>query len=125
MLCPCCSEKTYENCCKPLIMGTQKAKSAQSMMRSRYTAYTQSNIDYIVKTMRGKPLQGYNKKEAKRWTENAQWQKLEIISSSETEVEFKAHFLWDNEPHTIHEHSLFKFNKGQWYYIGTVPIDKT
>ena len=125
MLCPCCSNNTFADCCQPFINGKKIAPTAESLMRSRYSAYTLANIDYIAKTMRGEPKKGFNKKEAKQWAEAANWQKLEILQANENDVEFKAYYQLEGEQHTLHEHSLFKFSKGQWYYIGIYTNPKS
>ncbi len=43
--CPCGLEKTYSECCEPLINGTRKAETAEELMRARYTAYSRAEID--------------------------------------------------------------------------------
>ena len=47
--CPCGSQDSYKNCCKPLHRG-EPAKSAVQLMRSRYSAYALSLPDYIIAT---------------------------------------------------------------------------
>ena len=37
-LCPCGSNIIYDTCCRPLIKGEQPAKTAEQLMRSRYSA---------------------------------------------------------------------------------------
>ena len=46
-VCVCGSMKNSELCCAQYIDGEESAPTAESLMRSRYTAYTQGNIDYI------------------------------------------------------------------------------
>ena len=48
-ICPCGSGKDYVQCCSPYIQGTQVAPTAEALMRSRYSAYATSEIDYIYK----------------------------------------------------------------------------
>ena len=50
MQCPCESGKTFKKCCEPFITGAKEAETAEQLMRSRYTAYTQVEMDYIQKT---------------------------------------------------------------------------
>ncbi len=47
--CPCHSLKPYEKCCKTFINEVVFPQSPEQLMRSRYTAYTQANMDYIEK----------------------------------------------------------------------------
>ena len=48
--CPCGSGKNYSDCCQPLIKGKTKAPTAEALMRSRYSAYVEHAIDYIIET---------------------------------------------------------------------------
>lgn len=50
ILCPCQSGKSYTDCCQPFHLHQMIPDSAEKLMRSRYTAYTQVNIPYIVET---------------------------------------------------------------------------
>ncbi len=38
--CPCGSEREYQDCCGRYIDAREKAPTAESLMRSRYAAYT-------------------------------------------------------------------------------------
>ena len=119
MLCPCCSKKLYKDCCQKYIENKAQPTTAQALMRSRYSAYTFSNIDYIVQTMRGKPLQGFNKKQVKLWSEQVIWLKLDVLTVSEYMIEFKAYFMENNHEDFIYEKSYFKCNSKGWFYIGS------
>ena len=46
--CPCGSGLTFAKCCGPLIKGTAAAPTAESLMRSRYSAYVKAEVDYRV-----------------------------------------------------------------------------
>ena len=44
--------------------------------------------------------------------------KLEVLNSSESTVEFNAHFIEGlNSPQIHHERSTFVQEKGVWYYV--------
>ncbi|NEX16830.1 MAG: hypothetical protein C1943_09425 [Halochromatium sp.] len=45
--CPCGSGKTLADCCGPFLDGTSAPATAEALMRSRYTAFTQSAVDYL------------------------------------------------------------------------------
>ena len=49
-LCPCQSGKTFATCCGPLLTGDKEAKTPESLMRSRYTAYVKRNTKYLINT---------------------------------------------------------------------------
>lgn len=118
MKCPCNSNIPYTECCALYIEQNKTAPSAEALMRSRYTAYTQGNISYIAKTMRGKPLKGFNKKQAEVWAKSAKWLGLEVLNTSEYTVEFIARYIDEDGEQKLHENSAFKCSKGKWFYIG-------
>ncbi len=49
-LCPCGSILNYHECCGPYILGTQVAAKPAILMRSRYCAYVEKNVDYLIAT---------------------------------------------------------------------------
>jgi SEC-C motif domain protein len=60
----------------------------------------------------------YSKEEILRWASSNQWQKLEIISATETTVEFKAYYKdTDNVDQMHYEFSTFKKEKDSWFYV--------
>ena len=46
--CPCGSELSYAECCEPVIKGEKAAETAEQLMRSRYSAYVKTEIDYLL-----------------------------------------------------------------------------
>lgn len=124
--CPCTSGRSYSDCCGKFISGKAPAPTSEALMRSRYTAYTQADMDYIERTMKGKALEGFNKQDVMRWASGVKWLGLDVIDALEESpkgwVEFKAHFLQGNQKQILHERSEFLLEGGCWYYIdGTSP----
>ncbi|AUR51314.1 YchJ family protein [Aquella oligotrophica] len=119
--CKCGSNKDYQVCCGIYINDNKLPDTPEQLMRSRYTAYTMANIDYIVKTMQGKPLVAYDQKESTLWAQSVIWQKLEVLNSSMNNdqgvVEFKAYYNDANRNVILHEISQFRRKDGRWYYI--------
>ncbi|VAW73436.1 hypothetical protein MNBD_GAMMA15-1286 [hydrothermal vent metagenome] len=123
--CPCGSDSPLNACCKPVIDGTTKASTAEALMRSRYTAYTLQNIDYLASTLDPKELHGFDKDGTAAWACESTWIGLEIIntsagSSDDTEgsVEFKARFKQNDVIQEHHEVSRFQKTDGVWLYSG-------
>jgi len=118
--CPCGSGKAYLNCCGAYIDGIAVPETPEALMRSRYTAYTLQQVDYIEKTMRGKAAQHFDKQGAYQWSKQAQWLGLEVIDSKtdgqKGRVEFIARFMINDQEQIIHELSEFKCFNGSWYY---------
>jgi SEC-C motif domain protein len=90
-------------------------------MRSRYTAYSRADIDYIQRTMRGKPLMGFNAKQAKLWASNVTWVGLQVLKTGlhnehHGYVEFMATFIEQGQLHSMYEISEFECDQGIWFY---------
>lgn len=120
--CPCGSDKTYATCCALYLESNRNPPSPEALMRSRYTAYSLANIDYIKKTMRGKPLNGFNEEEARHWAREATWVGLRILKAEKASekigyVEFIAQFMEGDQINSIHETSEFHCNEGIWFYV--------
>lgn len=119
--CPCGSNKLYLDCCGAFITGNAIPATPEELMRSRYTAYSKANIDYIVKTMKGPAAKDYDKKEAEQWAKTVIWLGLEVLSSRLEDkrgwVEFIAHYSVAGKKEKIHELSEFHREGGYWYYV--------
>ena len=116
--CYCCSNKIFEKCCEPFILGNKNPETCLQLMRSRYSAYAIQNADYLLATTHISERKYYSKIEILDWATSNSWQKLEIISFSENKVEFKAYYLNSNKKLNIHhEFSNFKHEDGFWFYF--------
>lgn len=87
-------------------------------MRSRYSAYVHVLVDYLIETTHPSQRRSYSRKDIRRWAEKSHWLKLEILSATETVVEFRA-FYRNRKPslQVHHETSHFKQEDGKWYYV--------
>ena len=116
--CFCGSTTVFRDCCQKYIDGTQKAPTALALMKSRYAAYATHQVDYVWATTHISQRKYYFREEILLWATANQWLKLEIISATETTVEFKAYFKNENQEEAIHhECSTFKLENGIWYYL--------
>ncbi len=128
MNCPCGSEQTYAECCEPVIKGERQAATAAELMRARYTAYTQVEMDFLHASLHP-DHQGDNDPESSRdWAENSEWQGLEIIETRAGEadddhgkVEFMATYTHEGQQQVYHEVAEFDRVDGQWYFKEGVP----
>ena len=89
-------------------------------MRSRYSAYVQSKIQYLADTQ----LDPLDLKQAKKFSKQAKWQKLEVISTQGGQredatgvVEFKAFYRMSGRLEVIHEVSYFEKKELGWLYL--------
>lgn len=120
----------YLMCCGAYLAGIALPKTPEALMRSRYTAYSLGNIEYIKQTMQGKPHIAFNELKAKNWAKRVHWIGLVVfkmngidnmneIKKNENQgwVEFIATYLNKTHLNTIHEISEFERINGQWFYV--------
>ena len=79
--CPCGTGRTYSECCEPYITGAAKAPTAEALMRSRYSAYAEHAVDYIINTCVKKGKDDIDHKSTREWSEKSTWLGLKIIST--------------------------------------------
>lgn len=125
MNCPCCSGKTYGECCKPFHTGEKYAPTAEALMRSRFSAFAIPNGSYLMETTLPAKRKLHNKEDLQEWGEINQWTKLEIVRTpSIHHVEFKAFYTDENgKPQLHHELSLFEKLNERWYYVSGTFLD--
>ncbi|WP_295456857.1 YchJ family protein [uncultured Thiodictyon sp.] len=122
--CPCGSALAYPDCCGPLIAGTQLPPTAERLMRSRYTAYTRGEADYLRATWHPTTRQ-----QGVALDETVRWLGLKIMATQAGGaddqhglVEFVARYKIGGRAHRLHERSRFKRLQGRWFYVdGELP----
>lgn len=119
-ICPCGSAKQFLDCCQPLLDGGL-ASGPEALMRSRFTAFAQKNMDYIRVTTDPQTVLSFDMDGTRAWAESAEFFKLEVLRAAEQGnkglVEFKAHFrAGDAAPEVHHEISKFRKQAGRWYF---------
>ena len=121
-ICPCGKGKEYLQCCGRYIEGNELPNSPEELMRSRYTAYTLANMEYIQATMKEPASNDFDAASVKQWAQQVKWLKLEVINvtpvaNNRGEVEFITDYCLQNKYYQLHEASEFLFAEGRWYYI--------
>lgn len=127
--CPCGSEHSFSDCCEPILQGQRQAPTAEALMRSRYSAYTRANIEYLTASLHPKARHDHDPAAALRWARNSKWLGLEIRSreaggeaDGEGQVEFIASYRDQQGLHKHHEVAHFVREDGCWYYLeGQAP----
>lgn len=130
--CPCGSDKSYEECCGPFINGTEDAPTAETLMKSRYSAFVKAEIDYLYRTISNDQQKDFNFEETEDWAKNSEWKGLEIIETVEGgaednkgTVEFVARFKQNNQEVSHHEIASFEKMDGKWFFMdGVTPKPK-
>lgn len=130
---PCGSGRDYDSCCQPFVEGEALPPTAESLMRSRYSAYVNHAIDYLGETLHPHHRADWDREATRRWSDNAVWQGLEIVDTeaggegdAEGVVEFIARFEDHGRATQHRERSRFQLFEGRWYYVdGETPRPKT
>jgi len=135
--CPCGSGRLYTDCCLQYISGRKKAPTAEALMRARYSAYAEHEIDFIINTYAGHNKHEIDYEGTREQSEKSNWLGLKIITvekgginDSDGMVEFEALYFRDGLINIHHEKALFKkeeSNEGsQWIYQeGRITITRT
>ncbi len=120
-LCLCGSEIDRDSCCLLLHSGSKSAATAETLMRSRFTAYAMHNEQYLLDTWESskRPESIDFSKES-----DVTWTRLEIVGKkkggekdSKGLVEFKAYYTLLGEDYAMHEISRFVKKEGKWLYF--------
>ena len=118
MNCPCCSGKTYENCCEPYHLGKDLPQTPEQLMRSRYTAFALVLTNYLVETTHFSTRKDNDFSDIEDWAKSNKWLKLEIVFAKENKVRFRA--FYQDKNNEIYEHdelSTFVQENGKWFYV--------
>jgi SEC-C motif domain protein len=94
-------------------------------MRSRYTAFTKVDVDYLRDTTTPQARKVFDTVGTEQWAKGAKWKGLKIentekggVSDSTGIVEFVATYEQDGEMIDHHEVSKFRKTKdGQWLFV--------
>ena len=121
--CPCGHQgakgrtRTYADCCALAHTGQTPAPDAETLMRSRYSAFVRGDVPYLLATWHAstRPVTLELEKDAR-------WLGLEIKQHRSTnedraEVEFVARFRMAGRAVRQHELSRFVREDGHWYYV--------
>ena len=123
MDCPCGSGSTYADCCQPIISGQRAAETAEQLMRARYSAYSQVEMDFLLESLHPDRRDDADPESSRDWAENSQWHGLEIRSTEaggpddeRGMVEFVASYTYEGQRKHYHEEARFDRLDGRWYF---------
>ena len=121
--CPCGSNSTFTDCCASLIRGSGFPDTAEDLMRSRYTAFTLKNWEYLVITSHPEEKKEIAKLGPDLIEDGVVWQRLKIMNiragghnDSEGQIDFIAYYTKDGHEQTLRESSRFYKINGRWVY---------
>ena len=122
--CPCGSGTAYTRCCKSYIDGSLQAPTAETLMRSRYTAYVKGAVDYILETHHPDSRDEISRDATEKWAKESEWMGLDILEVDgggegdiQGTVEFSVRYR-DAERAVVthHEKSSFVKKDGRWFF---------
>jgi len=120
--CLCGGARPYQTCCEPLHRGKVQAQTAEQLMRSRYTAFSKGEVDYLIATLHPSQRKPDDRDVLTGTIDRHQWLGFHILDHSRGSrtddvgyVEFVAYFSGPG-PGQIHERSRFVKEEGQWFY---------
>lgn len=115
-VCPC-GGGGYALCCGRFIDGGELPQTAEQLMRSRYTAYTQGNAGYLKKTWHPttRPAEDVAREEGLKWL--GLEVRRHVPAGDKATVEFVARYKTGGRAHRLHEVSNFVREDGRWYYV--------
>lgn len=122
-LCPCGSQKDFQECCAPLLRGEKKAATAQQLTQSRYCAFHQKDPKYLLNTLHPSKRSEQEAAALQKAVSGSQWLKLEILGTQdgleadqEGYVEFAAYYKTDKVG-VMRERSRFVREDNTWFYV--------
>ncbi|MEL6189739.1 MAG: YchJ family protein [Myxococcota bacterium] len=124
--CPCGSKKPYPRCCRPIHAGAASERPEQ-LMRARYSAFVQGEVDFLVRTHRPSDGSAVDREGIERTSRETDWRGLSVLGRGMTGedrgwVEFAARFRGpDGSRGFLHERSEFVREGGDWFYVGGAP----
>ena len=117
--CPCGSGRGYGDCCGPFLAGAAVPKTAEQLMRSRYTAYVRGDRDWLQATWHPATRQSRIDLDGQ-----VRWIGLEVLATqgggpgdTSGTVEFVARYKLGGRAHRLHERSRFRRRFGGWLYV--------
>ena len=130
--CPCGTRRPRAECCGPYVDGRAHAPTAETLMRSRYTAFAEANVTYIRDTLHDTARKDFDEAGTRDWATKSTWSSLEVREvvgggpdDAEGVVEFIARYRYKGEPVAHHERASFVKEGGRWYFSDSeVPDQK-
>lgn len=125
MMCPCKSQKKYNDCCRPYHEKSLHPSDPVTLMKSRYSAYALGLADYIIETTHPDHAQMASKvwewrEEILQFSRETEFLDLEILSFEEHQekayVTFTASLKQHGKDVSFTEKSLFELKDGIWMY---------
>lgn len=125
--CPCGNKLDYAACCGPFLSGERQPPTAAALMRSRYTAYLEGAVDYLVATTAAERRAGLDRSELAAYCGTLRGVSLKIVETTGGGprddagfVTFEATLKASGRKFVQRERSRFAREQGAWVYVDGV-----
>ncbi len=119
MSCYCGVGSDYQSCCQLIHQNQSLAKTAEQLMRSRFSAFVVCDADYILQSWHPQ-----TRPKSIDFDQELAYIKLLIVQTWQGQamdkigkVEFIAEYQNKGEKGRLHEVSRFKKHSGSWHYL--------
>ena len=116
--CPCGRPASYTQCCQRFLSGDDHPKTAEQLMRSRYSAFVVCDQAYLLSTWHEE-----TRPSKVRFNNKHRWLGLRICAADDGGeddiigvVEYVARYKVDGKGQRLHEVSRFLKSEERWYY---------
>lgn len=115
--CPCGRGPAFDACCGRYLGTGVPAPDAESLMRSRYTAFVRGDVPHLLATWHTSRRPPSLELDA-----GVKWLGLDVkrhtvIDDAQAEVEFVARSRIQGRGQRLHERSRFAREDGFWFYV--------
>ena len=129
--CPCGSGQELDMCCGPII-ANDSAPTAEALMRSRYTAFTIGDMDYLEKTNTDRIADEFNRVDIETSLPDTEWLGLEVHGTQQGQeedatgiVKFSVRYRIKGRSFNQFETAGFIREGGKWRYDkGDIELEK-
>lgn len=111
-------------CCLPYIQGKARPSTAEALLRSRYTAFTRGDIDYILTSHHSKTRDQVKREEVQDWANSSKWLGLKILQGKDGQkddnegvIAFHARFESEGKEQDHYEYAQFEKENGEWKFL--------
>lgn len=134
--CPCCSGRSYGECCAPCLEDGVWPVQPEALMRARYTAYATGRYAFLEEStlpeMRQPEQSAEKLAEA---AEGVEWLRLDVLNAGAAErfggrecqtVDYLVYYRYGESTIQHGEHAFFaKDDDGRLYYAGGEELRRT
>jgi len=120
--CPCGSGANFADCCEQIINGERESRTADELMRARYSAFATGAIDFIVSSTHSRTRPEIDLQYTREWSQTSTWRGLQIfetklVDDNKAYVSFEALFTQAGKDQSHREKAEFERENGKWRFV--------